>query len=393
MNDEIRGRDDDRSIPSVGGEADTGERLLRAAVEASPCGSVVVSADGRIVLVNGEIERLFGYGRSQLVGRSVDELIPMRLRGAHGVARARYFTHPEPRAMGEGRPLFGLRRDGTEFPLEVGLTPVQTVDGPFVVAAVVDISGRVREERRRQSLEEELGRRRRLESVGTLVSGVAHEFNNVLTSILGFAELAGGAPSLADAQPDLREIVVAATRGRDLVARLRSFAPSAPSATVAVDVIRLIDDLLPALQRAMPADVWVRTAHPVSAAVAPVNAGAVRGLLEQVAQNAAFAMPEGGLFVITVDHVEVPEGGSLFHPALRPGRYVLVACRDTGAGMDESTRDRAFDPFFTTRSLGQGPGLGLAMVHGVMLEHRGAVRLDSAPGRGTTVLCYFPADV
>src|SRR5690348_12887119 len=166
------------------------EARFRVAVDSSPNGMVMVDGQGRIVLVNREVERLFGYSREELLGQSIDFLVPHRFRGNHPVFRDAFYRDPRVRSMGAGRELFGLRQDGTEVPVEIGLHPIETEEGTFVLSSIVDISARKQADGERRALEEQLRQAQKLEAVGTLAGGVAHDFNNILGAIIGYAELA-----------------------------------------------------------------------------------------------------------------------------------------------------------------------------------------------------------
>ncbi|HVP14369.1 MAG TPA: PAS domain S-box protein, partial [Terriglobales bacterium] len=157
--------------------------LFRLAFVLSPSGMLAVNETGAILLVNREVERLFGYSRDELVGQSADLLVPQRMRKLHPVLRRGFHHDPVARPMGAGRELFGVRKDGSEFPVEIGLNPVHTDRGLLVFASIVDVT-------RRQQLEEQLRQSQKLETIGTIAGGIAHDFNNLLLGVMGHAELA-----------------------------------------------------------------------------------------------------------------------------------------------------------------------------------------------------------
>ncbi len=370
---------------------DSTERRLRAAVESSPSGMLMTDARGAIVLVNREVERLFGWPREELLGRPVDVLVPARFREGHARSRVAFTAAPQTRAMGAGRELHGLRRDGTEVPVEIGLTPVATEDGLFVLASIVDLTARKRAEEERRRLEEDLRQAQRLEALGTLAGGIAHDFNNILFAIMGYAEMAAKAKSRRLAAADLAELVKAAARGREIIDRILTFSrkgveerrPLALGPTVAEAVRQLQVTLPPSI------DLRARIAPDTPAILG--DATSLHQVLVNLATNSAHAMPAGGVIEIAAEPRYLSDSAVRARPGLHEGPYGVVTVKDRGSGMDAATLARAFEPFFTTKPMGRGTGLGLAIVHTIVRRHDGAVDLESEPGRGTTVTCYFPA--
>jgi len=364
---------------------------LRAAVESAPSGLLMTDAEGRLVLVNREIERMFGYSREELLGQPVERLVPHRFHSAHPGYRAGFRHDPRVRSMGAGRDLFGLRKDGSEVPVEIGLTPLATEDGLFILAAVVDISERKRLEEEQRQLNERLKQSQKMEAIGTLAGGVAHDFNNILGSIIGYSELLVSTldPDSPEAT-DLHEILGAAMRGRQLVDRILAFSRRQDAARRPVDLGEVTHEVQRLLRATLPAGIALRVRTADSLPRVLADATAVHQILMNLASNAAQAMPAGGTLDFSVEPLYVRDSIARANPGLREGPYIAVEVRDSGFGMDEETRARAFEPFFTTKPSGSGTGLGLAMVHGLMHEHGGAVLLESEPGVGTQVRCLFP---
>ena len=368
------------------------ETHLRAAVESAPSGLVMADATGRIVLVNREIERMFGYSREELLGRPIEMLVPMRSRSAHPEYRAAFLRDPRVRAMGAGRDLFGVRKDGVEVPVEIGLTPVPTEEGLFILGAIVDISARKRHEEEQRVLSEQLRQAQKMEAVGTLAGGIAHDFNNLLAAILGYAELIeSSAPSDSQMQRDATEILNIAGRGKSLVERILAFSRRqlAERKPLSLDIV--VREIQQLLRATLPADIEliVRTADNLPSVIADDTS--VHQVLMNLATNSAHAMPRGGRLEVVAAPLYVRDSVARANPGLREGAYVMLEVRDSGEGMQGETLRRAFEPFFTTKPTGGGTGLGLAMVHGIMHEHDGAVQLESEVGVGTVVRCLFPA--
>lgn len=365
---------------------------LQAAVESSPNGLLMVDASGQIKLVNREIERLFGYDRSELLGQRMEILVPERYRTHHPGFRAGFAHSPQARAMGAGRDLYAVRKDGTEFPVEIGLTPVTTEDGLYIISSIVDISARKRAEAEQHRLEEELRQSQKLEAVGQLAGGIAHDFNNILGMILSFAELAReqnvDRPELA---ADLDEILAAAGRGRDLVQRILRFSRRHHLTLRPLSMPEVVQEITALLRSTLPGNITIKVV--IDQDLPPVMGDpvSVHQVLMNLATNAVDAMPKGGELRIGLAPFYARDSFVRAHPELREGNYVRLDFRDEGTGMDQATLERAFEPFFTTKEPGAGTGLGLAMVHGIMRDHGGTVLLDSEVGMGTTVTCLLPA--
>ena len=364
---------------------------FRVAVDSSPNGMVMVDGQGNIVLVNREVERLFGYSREELLGQPIDILVPHRFRGNHPVFRDAFYREPRARSMGAGRELFGLRKDGTEVPVEIGLNPIDTEEGLFVLSSIVDISARKRAEDERRELERQLRQAQKLEAVGTLAGGVAHDFNNILGAIIGYAELARDAMAQPmRASRDLDELLKAAARGKALVERILRFSRRQETVRRPLELTQVVSEVSQLLRATLPATIEMRVRSEPDTPRALADSTAVHQVLMNLATNAAHAMPGGGTLEIALQPVYVRDHVARAY-SLREGLHAVLSVRDTGVGMDAAVAARAFEPFFTTKPAGSGSGLGLPMVHGIMSDHDGAVVLESEPGKGTFVQCFFPA--
>ncbi len=366
------------------------EARFRAAVESSPNGMVMVDERGRIILVNREVERMFGYERSELLGRSIEILVPERFRDGHPAFRRGFYADPRSRAMGAGRDLFGLRKDGSEIPVEIGLNPIETDEGLVVLSSIVDISARKSAEEERQRLEQQLRQAQKMEAVGTLAGGIAHDFNNILGAIIGYAELLETALATDRARVDLADLIAQAERGRHLVERLLAFSRRQEAVRRPLSMDQSLEEIRRLLRATLPAtiDIQVSVASPLPRVLA--DGTAIQQVMMNLGTNAAHAMPGGGRLDIRAEPFYVRDSKARAHPELREGPHLLVSVSDTGVGMDQATLERALEPFFTTKAPGRGSGLGLSMVHGIMQEHEGGLEVESEKGRGTTIRCFFP---
>jgi PAS domain S-box-containing protein len=368
------------------------EARFRAAVESAPSGMVMVDEAGTIVLVNREVERLFGYTRSELLGQSVDLLVPERFRSQHPGVRAKFYLEPQARRMGGQRELFGLRKDGSEVPIEIGLNPIQSEEGMFVLSSIVDISERKAAEAKRRGLEEQLRQSQKLEAVGTLAGGIAHDFNNLLGGIIGYAELAREQLTEKDAAAeDLEQILRAALRGRDIVEHLLRFSRRQDTVLKPISLAPVITEGLRLLRATIPSAIVMETNVQTVDCRALADATSTHQVLINLVTNSSHAMPGGGTLKVSLGPFYVRDSFARAHPDLHEGPYVRLSVADSGVGMDTGTRERIFEPFFTTRAPGIGSGLGMAVVHGIMQHHRGGIVVESQLGKGTTVDCFFPA--
>ena len=351
----------------------------------------MTDSEGRIVLVNREVERLFGYSREELLGQQIELLVPHRFHDHHPSYRKSFRADPRARAMGAGRDLRGRRKDGSEVPVEVGLTPVVTEEGLFVIGSVVDISARKRAEEEQRTIAEQLRQAQKMEAIGTLAGGIAHDFNNLLGGIVGYAELVERAvESQPEVQADVREILVAAQRGRSLVQHILTFSRRQEAVRRPLELEHVVQEVQTLLRASIPAGVELKFSTPVDSRRVLADATSVHQILMNLATNAAQAMPEGGVLSIELDRMYAHDSFVRANPTLHEGWYAVLSVRDTGPGMDGPTQSRAFKPFFTTKPPGKGTGLGLSVVHGIMQDHGGIVQLESTLGVGTEVRCLFP---
>jgi len=517
------------------GAADmTGEPPYQAMVEAAPTAMILVDRAGRILLINAEAERMFGYPRVALQGQQVELLVPALQRRAHAGLRSAFQQALRKRQMGGVKDLAALHADGHELAIEVGLNPIDTPDGPCVLAAVTDISERVRgeatraylaaivassddaiisktldgiitswnraaeyildwpeadivgqpitriipldrrdeeaqivarvcaggrvedlatvrlrrdgtmipvsitvspihdlrgrvvgaskilrdatERRRgeramqtanaalelavaqhtRELAEQQEARRRaeaalaqaqRLEAVGQLTGGVAHDFNNLLTVIAGNLDLIvqqiSGEDRLGRAIAGIQRAV---ERGARLTGHLLAFARQQ---TLLPELVRLDDvvrDFALLALRAVGEN--VRLAIDAEDALWPcrIDRAQFESAVLNLTINARDAMPDGGVLAFDMRNVQAPGDAEL-----APGRYVSVTVSDSGAGMAPEIAARAVEPFFTTKAIGKGSGLGLSQVYGFVQQSGGTLRIDSTPGRGTCIAMLFPA--
>ena len=351
------------------------EATSRAFLESASESIVITNPAGRIVRVNAKTEQVFGYARGELIGRPVEILIPGRVRDAHAVHRAGYMAAPRVRSMGRGLDLAGVKKDGTEFPVEVSLSFVETDEGIRAIAFVTDISERLAFQKAARQAD-------KLAALGTLSAGIAHEINNPIGIITSRVEVmlleAEGEDLSAELRKDLDVILRHARRVAAITQGLLSFARQSSGARAPVNLNRVAEEILQLVQRDMDrARVRVVLQRDETLPEIAADANAIGQVLLNLLTNARRAMEGGG-------EIKIETG---YDPEARMVRLVV---RDTGSGIAPDILAKIFDPFFTTKS--DGTGLGLSVSHGIIHDHQGSVDVESEVGKGTTFTVILPVD-
>ena len=361
------------------------EKLVVALLESASQAVLSIDQTGRLVLANHRAEEMFGYSREELLGGRIEMLLPESKRTTHVRDRDQFFHKPHARPMGIGMDLAGRRKDGSEFPVEVSLSYVELDEGVFAIAFVSDIS-------KRKQLEDQLLHAQKMEAVGRLAGGVAHDFNNMLTVISGYNRMILDELSTLDPlRGYAEEILKAADRAGALTQQLLAFSRRQVMQPRIINVNATIAQTEKMLLRLIGEDVELILGLSPDAGNIKADPGHVEQAIVNLAVNARDAMPLGGRLNIETANVHLDENYARTHMGVAPGDFVMIAVSDTGCGMDAETRRRIFEPFFTTKEKGKGTGLGLATVYGIVKQTGGDIWVYSEPNRGTTFKLYFPA--
>jgi PAS domain S-box-containing protein len=342
----------------------------------------------RVVDVNDTTLRLFEAGsREELLGplsaafdeSALSSLIPAAIANAETGRQHEIETRV-------------ITRAGT--PLDVIIhfyIPEEGETLTNMLVSVVDITKRTQAERERAVLEDQLRHAQKVETIGRLAAGIAHDINNLLTPILGYGELLLDLPSDSPRREAAEQILGASRRIRDLTSNLLAFGRKQQLTRDVVDLRVVASEFQKLLRRTLRADIQIHYSDTGCPAFARVDAGQVEQVLMNLAVNAQDAMPQGGTLTLELGEEVLDEGRARAQPGAIPGRHVTIRVSDTGQGMDEQTRDRVFEPFFTTKEPGKGTGLGLSVVYGIVKQHGGLIEVDSRPGRGAVFTICLPA--
>jgi PAS domain S-box-containing protein len=361
------------------------ERMGRAIIETALDAFIQFDTSGTIIDWSPKAERMFGWARQEVVGKNLrDFIIPVEARDAHSERIAQFVRDAEKGALGRRHEAPSLRRDGTRINTEVSLTALRRRDDYIINGFIRDVTEKV-------AAEEQLKQSQKMESVGQLTGGVAHDFNNMLTVITGtidiLAEAVADKPQLAAIAKLISE---AADRGAELTRHLLAFARKQPLQPRETDINALMVDAQKLLRSAVGEHIELETISKPDVWSALVDPSQLSSALMNLAINARDAMPNGGKLTLETNNAVLDPGYVKTNPDARPGDYVLVAVSDTGDGIPAEIREKVFEPFFTTKGIGKGTGLGLSMVYGFVKQSGGHIKIYSEEGYGTTFKIYLP---
>jgi PAS domain S-box-containing protein len=364
------------------------EERYRAVLDASSDPIVVYDMKGICLYANAAFSRVFGWTLDEVVGRRIDYVPP----------ESEAETKKHIGYIVEGQSFYGFEtrrytQAGNLIDVSMSAAVIRDRQGQSEgsVINLQDITERKKAEAEREQLQAQLRQSQKMEAIGTLASGVAHDFNNILQAISGNIQImAGHHGSDAGIAHHAREIETAVQRAADLVQRLLTFSRKVEPEFNILDLNREVREAVGILERIIPKMISIDLQ--LAEDIDPIRAddNQVYQVLMNLGTNARDAMPQGGQLGFVTRNLTMDRDFCERHVGTTPGRYVLMTVSDTGHGMDEETLKHIYTPFFTTKEVGKGTGLGLAMVYGIVKNHGGYVRCDSRPGRGTTFSVYWP---
>jgi len=361
--------------------------IIRAMAESMGEGLYALDRSGRVTFMNAAAQRLLGWSREELLFRDLHQMTHYRRPDGTmlskqdcavlGVMESRSVVHREDDAF--------IRKDGSFLPVAYTSAPLKT--GSEIAGAVVVFSDITE----RRQLEEQLLQSQKMEALGRLASGIAHEFSNALSVVSGYAELAlEGLAKNHPARAKIQEVLVATGRAAGVTRQLLAFGRTQVIEPRVLDLNTLVGEIEEMLRRLLGEDIELAIRLAPDLGRIKADAGQVQQVILNLAVNAREAMPRGGKLTIETRNIEMDEEFARGFVDVRPGHYVLLAVSDTGVGMDQATRAHIFEPFFTTKQVGRGAGLGLASAHGIVKQSGGHIWVYSEPKFGTTFKVYWP---
>ncbi len=346
--------------------------------------------EGRLTSVNPAMNKGFGYTEEELLGRRVSDFMDPKYRPAFD---SEYLAGIRKSGRSKGVSSF-FRKDGSRIYIEYRSKLVTPNQGtPFISGIGQDVSDRILAAKERKRLEAQLRQSQKMESIGTLSGGIAHDFNNMLSIILGHTELAfEKIPEDSPAREFLCEVQTAGMRARDVVRQLLTFSRKTPEAREPLNLVPIVKECLKLLRSTIAANIDIRPDIDERPAVLEADATQIQQVLINLCSNAADAMSEtGGILRVSLAFEDLSRETAEFDPDLSAGHFIKITVRDTGEGIAAEHLNRIFDPYFTTKPVNKGTGMGLAMVHGIVKSHGGSIRVSSQPERGSVFEVFFPA--
>jgi PAS domain S-box-containing protein len=351
---------------------------------------LVENANDAIFIAQDEVIKFPNPRTTEILGYSENELSEIPFKNLihpedKEMVMERYFQRLKGGKFPSSYSFRIINKSGDESWVQLNAALITWEDRPATINLIRDIT-------EQRQLENQLRQSQKMESIGTLAGGIAHDFNNILGIILGNTELAlDDVPEWNPARLNLEEVITASIRARDVIRQLLSFARKTKLERRPTNITPIIKESLKLLRASIPTSIDIRQNIPEDIDTILADPTQINQVLINLCTNADHSMPHGGIIEVTLENVEVDEESMAQYPGLHPGRYVHLIVSDTGQGISQKDIYNIFDPYFTTKDVGRGTGMGLAVVHGIVKEHNGIIAVKSEPGKGTAFGLFFPA--
>jgi len=362
------------------------ERRFRTLVDQAVDAFFLHDENGRFVDVNQTACDALNYSREELLALSVADVDGEATPPSHELSQFWHYAEPGAELTLTSH---HKRRDGSLFPVEVRLGILEIEGSRYIMAMARDITERKRAEEERAEMETRLRQSQKMESIGTLAGGIAHDFNNILSAIFGYTELALDEQDPEKRKQDLNQVRLASERAKELVKQILTFSRRTEQERQPLQVSMVIKEAMKLLRSSIPTTIEIRQDVHSNATVL-ADPTQIHQIIMNLCTNAYHAMREsGGILAVSLGEIEIQEEDEGYGE-LAPGKYLKLEVGDTGGGIPPEMQEKIFEPYFTTKKIGEGTGLGLAVVHGIVKSNHGHITVYSELGKGTTFHVYLP---
>lgn len=372
------------------------ERRYHALTDNTLDALVMMDNSGAISFWNPAATAMFGYTQKESIGKNLHQLLaPDRYTLRYPTPLQHFLETGEGDLIGKTIELVGRGKNGREFPLELSLSSLKIHDEWQAIGVIRDISIRKSQEKEKEILNLQLRQAQKLEAIGTLAGGFAHDFNNILGTIIGFAEMVkDDVPAESQTHSDIERILAAGNRAKDLVSQILTFSRLQKEAFIPTQIQPLLHELLAQFQDSIPDTITIRQNIDPACPAVMADPSQLQQVIINLCTNACYAMRNsGGLLSIELKELFVDTEQDKSTGKIGKGHYLQLTVEDSGEGMEPEAMEQIFDPYFTTKPQGDGTGLGLSLVHGIVKKIGGAIEVKSAPGHGATFTISLPIPV
>jgi PAS domain S-box-containing protein len=362
------------------------EEKFRSITASAKDAIIMMNRDGTVSYWNEAAERMFGFSGKEILGKELHKVLsPLCVYSTYKAAFPEFQKTGNGPVVGKTLELTGLKRNGMEFPIELSVSALKLEGEWSAIGIVRDIS-------KRKKLEEELRQAHKMEALGTLAGGIAHDFNNILGVIMGYAELAiYNASEKTKLENNLQGVLKGAGRAKELVKHILTFSRQSEQERKPIYIGPIVKEALKMLRASLPTTIEIHQQIEQNTGAVEADPTQVHQVMMNLCANASHAMSEtGGILDIRLESAEIDTNPNIEYPEMGSGHCLKLTISDTGHGIKPKVMERIFEPYFTTKQRGEGTGLGLSVVHGIIKSHGGTIKVSSEPGNGATFEIFLP---